>query len=79
MTDDERFSLLVSDGPFDEGEPAQPRPEQLVRGVLDLPRDVGVGRAAVRRVVLEAAAFGRVVRRRDHDPVCLRAAARVVR
>ena len=32
-------------------------------------RDVGVGRAAVGRVVLEAAVLGRVVRRRDDDPV----------
>ena len=32
-------------------------------------RDVGVGRAAVRRVVLEAAVLGRVVRRRDDDAV----------
>ena len=43
--------------------------EQLVGSVLDPARDVGVGGAAVRRVVFEAAILGRVVRRRDHDPV----------
>ena len=43
--------------------------EQLVRPVLDLPGDVGAGRAAVGRVVLEPAVRRRVVRGRDHDPV----------
>ena len=43
--------------------------EQLVGAVLNPARDVGVGRPAVRRVVLEAAVLGRVVRRRDDDAV----------
>ncbi len=43
--------------------------EQLVGPVRDPPGDVGVGRAAVGRVVLEAAVAGRVVRRRDDDAV----------
>ena len=43
--------------------------EQGVGAVLDPRRDVGVGRAAVGRVVLEAAVGGRIVRRRDHDAV----------
>ncbi len=52
--------------------------QQLVRRVLDLARDVGVGRAAVGRVVLEPAVLGRVVRRRDYDAVGARATAGVV-
>ena len=60
-------------------DPAQPRPQQLVRRVLDLPRDAGVGWPAMRRVVLEAAVLGRVVRRRDHDPVRPRPATRIMR
>ena len=47
----------------------QPLVEQPVGLALDPARDVGVGRPAVRRVVLEAAVAGRVVRRRDDDPV----------
>src|SRR6185436_5235617 len=43
--------------------------QHLVGPVLDPFRDVGVGRAAVGRVVFEAAILGRVVRRRDHDAV----------
>src|SRR5581483_1948560 len=43
--------------------------QQLVGPVLDPPGHVGVGGAAVGRVVLEAAVLGRVVRRRDHDAV----------
>ena len=43
--------------------------EQPVGLALDPAGHVGVGRPAVRRVVLEAAVAGRVVRRRDHDPV----------
>ena len=43
--------------------------QQLVGPVLDPPGDVGVGRAAVGRVVLEAAVLGRIVRRRDDDAV----------
>ena len=49
--------------------PVEARVEQLVGLALDPRRDLGVGRAAVGRVVLEAAVLGRVVRRRDHDPV----------
>ena len=43
--------------------------EQLVRAVLDPVRHVGIGRTAVRGVVLEAAILRRIVRRRDHDAV----------
>ena len=43
--------------------------EDPVRLVLDPARDVRVRRAAVGRVVLEAAVVGRVVRRRHDDPV----------
>ena len=43
--------------------------EELVGAPLDPARHVGVGRAAVRRVVLEAAVAGRVVRGGDDDPV----------
>ena len=49
--------------------PALPLAQQLVGPVLDPLRDVGVGRAAVGRVVLEAAVLGRIVRRRDDDAV----------
>ena len=56
----------------------QARAQQLVGGVLDLLGDLGVGGTAVRWVVLEAAVLGRVVRRRDHDPIRLRAAASVM-
>ena len=52
------------------------RLEQRVGLALDPAGDVGVGRAAVRRVVLEAAVLGRVVRRRDDDAVGERRAAR---
>ena len=45
------------------------RREQLVRALLNPARDVGVGGTAVRRVVLEPAVLGRVVRGRDDDPV----------
>ena len=48
------------------GEPAG---DQLVGALRDHARRVGVGRAAVGRVVLEAAVGRRVVRRRDHDAV----------
>ena len=43
--------------------------QERVGPFLDPRRHVGVGRAAVRRVVLEAAVLGRVVRRRDDDAV----------
>ena len=43
--------------------------EQLVGARGDPTGGVGVGRAAVGRVVLEAAVLGRVVRRRDDDAV----------
>ena len=43
--------------------------EQGVGGVLDRAGDVGPGRAAIRRVVLEAAILGRVMRRGNNDPV----------
>ena len=50
-----------------DGLPA--RRQQLVGLVLDPAGDRGVGRAAVGWVVLEAAVLGRVVGRRDDDPV----------
>ena len=43
--------------------------QEPVGPLLDPLRHVGVGRATVRRVVLEAAVLGRVVRRRDDDAV----------
>jgi hypothetical protein len=43
--------------------------KEFVGAVLDPARRVGVGRAAVGRVVLEAAVVGRVVGRRDDDAV----------
>ena len=43
--------------------------EQHVGAVLDPPRGAGVGRTAIRPVVLEAAILRRIVRRRDHDAV----------
>ena len=50
--------------------PSAPGPlEDAVRLVLDPARDVGVGRAAVGRVVLEPAVVWWVVRRRHDDPV----------
>jgi hypothetical protein len=51
--------------------------EESIRFVLDPAGDVGVGRSAVRRVVLEAAVLGWVMRWRDDDPVgqAVRAAA----
>ena len=55
-----------------EGHPSHARDvaaDQLVGAGGDDARRVGVGRPAVRRVVLEAAVLGRVVRRGDHDPV----------
>ena len=51
------------------GTSSRPSLEQPVRLALDPAGHVGVGRPAVRRVVLEAAVAGRVVRRRDDDPV----------
>src|SRR4030095_10474276 len=47
----------------------QPGPQQPVGLVLDPAGDVGVGRAAVGRVVLEAAVLGRVVGGGDDDAV----------
>ena len=47
----------------------QPGAQQLVGPAGDPAGGVGVGRAAVRRVVLEAAVPGRVVRRGDDDAV----------
>ena len=47
----------------------QPGRDQLVGAGGDHRGGVGVGGAAVRRVVLEAAVARRVVRRRDHDAV----------
>ena len=47
----------------------QPRFHVAVRLFLDLSRDIGVGRAAMRRIVFVAAVFRRIVRRRDHDAI----------
>ena len=43
--------------------------EQRVRLLFNPPRHAGISRSAVRRVVLEAAVLGRVVRGRDDDAV----------
>ena len=48
---------------------ATPAREQRVGAVLNPLGHVGVRRSAVRRVVLEAAVLGRIVRGRDHDAV----------
>jgi hypothetical protein len=45
------------------------RAEQPVRLVLDPARHLAVGRSTVRRVVLEAAVLGWVVRRYNDDPI----------
>ena len=47
----------------------EPRGEELIGPVLDPPGDLGVGGAARRRIVLEAAGVGRIVRGRDDDAV----------
>ncbi len=52
--------------------------EQCVGGALDPCRRNGIGRAAIRRVVLEAAVLGRIVRGGDDDPVGKTALARLV-
>ena len=57
----------------------EPCAQQLVGAALHPGGDVGVGGAAVGRVVLEAAVLRRIVRRRDDDPVRqLRRAAAVI-
>ena len=43
--------------------------EIAVGGALDRAGDVGIGRAAIRRVIFEAAIFRWIVRGRDHDAV----------
>jgi hypothetical protein len=43
--------------------------EQRIGRVLDRARDAGLGRAAIRRVVLVAAILGRIMRRGKDDPV----------
>ena len=43
--------------------------EKRVCGALDPGCYVGIGRSAIRRVVLEAAVLGRIMRRGDDDPV----------
>ena len=57
--------VLVAHAP----DAVEPRLEQRVGRLLDPAGHVGVGGPAVRRVVLEAAVAGRVVRRGDDDPV----------
>ena len=54
--------------PFDLGVAA--RSKALARSWIQR-GDVGIGRAAVGRIVLEAAVRGRIVRRRDDDAVAL--------
>ena len=43
--------------------------QQFVGAVLNPAGDVGIGRAALGRIVFEAAIFGRIVRRGDDDSV----------
>ena len=50
--------------------------QQFIGAVLNPARDVGIGRASFRRIVFEAAIFGRIVRRRDDDSVGERADSR---
>jgi hypothetical protein len=52
--------------------------EEAVGGALDGPRDIGIGRAAIGRVIFEAAVLGRIMRRRDHDAVGKTAVAALV-
>ncbi len=52
--------------------------EQLIGPPLDNAGDVGVGRAAVGRIVFEAPILGRIVRRRDDDAVAQLLAATVI-
>jgi hypothetical protein len=61
-----RGACLVDRHPLHAGELGL---EQAVGLVLDPARDVRVGRTAVRRVVLEPAVLGRVVRRGHDDPI----------
>ncbi len=56
----------------------QPLGQQAICLLLDPAGDVAVGRAAVRRIVLEAAVLRRIVRRRDDDAVGQSAAAPLV-
>ena len=67
----EVVTAYLGDGPFvgHASDAVQAGAKQVVCLVLDRARDVRVGWAAVRRVVLEAAIFGRIVGRRHHDPV----------
>ena len=46
-----------------------PRAQQFVRAILYPAGHVGIGRAAVGRVVLEASILRRIVRWRNHDAV----------
>src|SRR5258708_12824428 len=43
--------------------------KKTVRGALDGPRNVGVGRPTIGRIIFEAAILGRVMRWRDHHAV----------
>jgi len=66
--------VVGPDGRLDLGgvgtlHPGEVVAEQVVGAVLDPSGGLGAGRAPVRRVVLEAAVTGRVVRRRDDDAV----------
>ncbi len=51
---------------------------QLVGAIFHHFGDIGVGRAAVRRIIFDAAIFRRVVGRRNHNAVSLRAARFIV-
>ena len=44
--------------------------QESIRFTLDPSSGNGLGRPAVRRVVLESSVFWRIVRRSDHDTVC---------
>jgi hypothetical protein len=64
-----RSAGLHGDGERHARHAGVPGAQQEVGAVLDPPRDVGVGRTAVGRVVLEAAVLRRVVRRRNDNAV----------
>ena len=61
-----RLAGAIERNPLDA---AQHVLEQRVGVLLDHAGDVGVGRAAIGRVIFEAAIFRRIVRRRDHHAI----------
>ncbi len=73
VRDDEIF-LVCGPGPYGERvrhslHAGVSTSQQLVRPVLDPSRHPGIGRAAIRRAVLEASVLRRIVRRGDHDTI----------